>query len=238
MSKLMRLPDWIGIGCVKCGTSWLWREMRKHPQLFSPKAKEVHFFDNHRRTIENYMKILGRANSNQKTGEFTPDYFHHYEARFLIKEYSPNAKLIVNFRHPLERAFSNWKHALSAGRFNGTFMESFNFWRVRERSIYSRWLKKWYELFPKEQIHIVWYDDIESQPVTVLKDIWNFLNVNNNFLPEGYNEWFKFEYHNDDEQYNIQKPTETQRKKWLDYYKPHTEELETITGRDLSNWKI
>jgi hypothetical protein len=236
----MRLPDWIGIGCVKCGTSWLWREMKSHPQLYSPKVKEMHFFNNAvKRSMSVYMKQLGRATDEQKTGEFTPDYFHHYEAMHLIKEYSPQSKLIVSFRHPLERAFSNWKHATNAGRFdkNKTFMDSFEFWRVRERSIYSRWLKQWYALFPKEQIHIVWYDDIESQPVKVLKEVWKFLGVDESFVPDSYKDWFKFSYHEHDKKFNAQKPTPEQRKKWLDYYLPHTEELEKITGKDLTLWK-
>ena len=241
MRDFMRLPDWIGIGCVKCGTSWLWREMSKHPELYSPKIKEMHFFNTAlRRPMENYMKRLGKAEPYQKTGEFTPDYFHHYEAMHLIKEYCPQAKMIVCFRHPVERAFSNWKHANNAGRFdpNKTFMDSFDFWRVRERSIYSRWLRRWYSIFPKEQIQIIWYDDIQSEPIKVLKKVWNFLEVDESFVPLSYEEKFQFDYHKQDEILNAQRPTIEERKKWLDYYKPYTEELEKMTKRDLSKWKI
>jgi hypothetical protein len=110
---MLKLPHWIGIGCVKCGTSWTWRELKKHPQLFAPDSKEIHFFNSgSTKSMKWYSQWFKGVKPNQLIGEFTPDYFNHYEAMHRIKEYVPNAKLIVCFRHPVERAFSNWKHAL------------------------------------------------------------------------------------------------------------------------------
>ena len=237
----MRLPDWLGIGCVKCGTSWLWREMKKHPEIYAPKVKEVHFFNSaSRRSVKSYMKRLGKAKPNQKTGEFTPDYFHHYEAMHVIKEYCPNVKLLVCFRNPVDRAFSNYKHARTAGRLSPetTFMDSFTFWRVRERSIYSRWLKRWWAVFPKKNLKIILYDDIVSRPTELLKEVWQFVGVDDKFISKDYTDWFEFAYHKEDEEfYKQQKPTQEQREVWLKYYKPHTDELEKMIQRDLSNWR-
>jgi hypothetical protein len=39
-----RYPDFIGIGAQKAGTTWLYRNLRDHPQIWMPK-KEVHYFD-------------------------------------------------------------------------------------------------------------------------------------------------------------------------------------------------
>jgi hypothetical protein len=38
-------PDFLGIGAQKTGTTWLWANLRKHPQLWLPPRKEVHYFD-------------------------------------------------------------------------------------------------------------------------------------------------------------------------------------------------
>ena len=38
------LPDFIGIGAQKAGTTWLHRNLQAHPQLYMPR-KEVHYFD-------------------------------------------------------------------------------------------------------------------------------------------------------------------------------------------------
>jgi hypothetical protein len=37
-------PDFIGIGAQKAGTTWLYRNLRAHPQIWMPK-KEIHYFD-------------------------------------------------------------------------------------------------------------------------------------------------------------------------------------------------
>jgi hypothetical protein len=37
-------PDFIGIGAQKAGTTWLYRNLRTHPQIHMPH-KEVHYFD-------------------------------------------------------------------------------------------------------------------------------------------------------------------------------------------------
>ena len=39
-----RYPDFVGIGAQKAGTTWLYRNLRDHPQIWMPK-KEVHYFD-------------------------------------------------------------------------------------------------------------------------------------------------------------------------------------------------
>lgn len=39
------LPDFIGIGAQRSGTSWLYRRLGEHPELWLPPIKEIHFFD-------------------------------------------------------------------------------------------------------------------------------------------------------------------------------------------------
>jgi hypothetical protein len=39
------LPDFIGIGAQKAGTTWLHRNLQAHPRIWMPKEKELHYFD-------------------------------------------------------------------------------------------------------------------------------------------------------------------------------------------------
>lgn len=236
----MKKPTWLGIGCVKCGTSWTWQQLKKHPEIFAPAQKEVHFFNfGFKKTLDWYLTKFTRAKLHQKAGEWTPDYFHHYEAMHLIKEYCPDVKLMVIFRHPVDRAFSNWKHALQGGRLKAgtTFDESFNNWRVRERGIYSRWLKRWWNIFPKEQLKIMWYEDIKKRPIKFLQELFQHIGVDDKFVPPDHKEWFDFPYHKN-KNLNELEMTQEQRQEWLSYYLPHTEKLEEMTGKDLSHWKV
>lgn len=45
MSRRGTGPDFICIGAMKAGTSWLYRALAGHPQVSLPPTKEIHFFD-------------------------------------------------------------------------------------------------------------------------------------------------------------------------------------------------
>lgn len=38
-------PDFLGIGVTKAGTTWLWTQLIKHPDVWMTPAKELHYFD-------------------------------------------------------------------------------------------------------------------------------------------------------------------------------------------------
>ena len=38
-------PDFLGIGAQKAGTTWLHRSLQAHPQIWMPREKELHYFD-------------------------------------------------------------------------------------------------------------------------------------------------------------------------------------------------
>lgn len=41
----MAMPDFVGIGAQKAGTTWLYDMLAQHPSVWLPPMKEVHFFD-------------------------------------------------------------------------------------------------------------------------------------------------------------------------------------------------
>ncbi len=40
----LRAPDFVGLGAPRCGTTWIYRMLRHHPEVWIP-WKEIHFFD-------------------------------------------------------------------------------------------------------------------------------------------------------------------------------------------------
>ncbi len=38
-------PDFIGIGAQKAGTTWLYQNLRAHPEIWMPPRKEIHYFN-------------------------------------------------------------------------------------------------------------------------------------------------------------------------------------------------
>ncbi len=41
----IKRPFFIGIGAQKAGTTWLYQKLHRHPQIWVPPEKELHFFD-------------------------------------------------------------------------------------------------------------------------------------------------------------------------------------------------
>jgi len=74
----MPAPTFLCIGAQKCGTTWLARAVKQHPQVSPGKKKELHFF-NHRdaydRGLEWYEAQFRSRPQTRATGEFTPNYW-------------------------------------------------------------------------------------------------------------------------------------------------------------------
>jgi len=50
-------PGFLCIGAARAGTSWLHRNLKKHPQVWLPPLKELHYFDFQRRGAKDYYPI-------------------------------------------------------------------------------------------------------------------------------------------------------------------------------------
>jgi hypothetical protein len=61
MNREASLPDFIGIGAQKAGTTWLGQNLQLHPEIWMPKNKELHYFDDRINDPRNPVsRIYGR----------------------------------------------------------------------------------------------------------------------------------------------------------------------------------
>ena len=95
----MRLPDFLGIGTQKGGTTYLHRLLQQHPQVFLAHPKELHYFSLHQdRGLDWYSNHFAEASAEKRCGEVTPYYLFHPLAAERIHAAIPNVKLIVLLR--------------------------------------------------------------------------------------------------------------------------------------------
>src|SRR5258708_38882085 len=101
------LPNFLGIGAVKAGTTWLYRALYQHPQLYLPITKPVRYFDRHiDKPIETYKAIF-KPGADRVRGEFSASYsVLPIETIDYIHELMPRVKLIFLMREPKARAWS------------------------------------------------------------------------------------------------------------------------------------
>ena len=103
--------DFLIIGGVRCGTTWLHSQLSKNPDFYLPTISgdhdetEVRFFENRIKLGLNWFQGLYNNQDNKILGDKSPRYYHQPNHRLkLIKSYNPNIKLIFLIRKPVERA--------------------------------------------------------------------------------------------------------------------------------------
>jgi hypothetical protein len=190
----LRLPDFLGIGAQKAGTTWLHSNFRAHPQIYIPSKKELHYFDNHYyHSLKSYSDYF-REGKNKIMGEITPDYGILSEDRVkVIRKIMPEIKLILLLRNPIDRA---WSHAimdfmvLQKRPYESIKPEEFlqHFCSIYSMSYgdYNKTLSVWLNLFPKESLYIGYFREINNDPQKLLTGIFKHLNVSTDL------EWDKF----------------------------------------------
>lgn len=113
------LPDFVLLGAMRAGTTSLFRDLQKHPQMVPPMKKEIHYFDYHHADglawyrahfpTSSERDVVQVRRGRSLTGEGTPNYLAHpYAPRWAADEL-PETRFIVLLRDPVERAFSHWK---------------------------------------------------------------------------------------------------------------------------------
>lgn len=181
----MTLPDFIGIGVQKAGTTWLHALLKEHPRICMPKyRKEVHFFDKYYHRGRHWYESLFSHCGNKVKGEITPAYIYEEGCPRRIYELMPEVKLVVLLRDPVLRAYSHYKYSIEEEGFSGSFRE---FLTIRddaiERGFYFKQLRRYLNYYPLDQVKIVIFEDMIAHPLQQLSRVFEFLGVQTDFLP-------------------------------------------------------
>lgn len=215
MSKKKNVKiDFIGIGAARCGTTWISKCLAEHPQICFSKPKETGFFNRrviifkkpnifinpekcyseyYKKGIEGYAKYFSHCKEGQIKGEWTVEYLHEPSVAKNIKKEFPDVKILVSLRNPIDRAYGHFyfaKYSQGFERCCQSFEEAFekhpNFYKYF--SLYFSQLKEYFELFPRENILVLIYEDIKKDPLKFIQNIYRFLGVDYSFVPPSLNE--------------------------------------------------
>jgi hypothetical protein len=193
------LVDFIGIGAAKSGTTWLADCLRLHPDIFIPKEKELDYFNakrpyynqlpniNHTQPVSWYHASFKEKNKTQIAGEFSPAYLNTLGTAQAIYDYNPHVKIIAILRSPLEQLQSLYLFFRQKGFIKPMSFEEAIFTNdeMLEGCFYYKQLKPYFDLFPREQIKIVLYDELKADRKAFFLEILSFLGVSP-FLPENF----------------------------------------------------
>lgn len=176
----------------------------KEPNFFAAEGETSDPHDPNVTSIEAYRRLFKGVSDETAIGEVSPWYLYSQNAPERIKHYLPDAKLIAILRNPIERAYSQFLHFVREGREHHTdFVRALREEEIRvrdnlaagrdadrgahgayvSRGFYYAQLKRYLELFDRDQIKIILSEDLSSDPSGVLQDVFRFLEVDKTILP-------------------------------------------------------
>ncbi len=186
-------PDFICLGVHKSGTSWLYNCLYEHPEVFiQDKIDYFYREDRFKKGVTWYNEFF--ISKDQKiSGDLSPVYLFNQtntqqkSTAQRIYDYKPDIKLIVILRNPIERAYSHYLQDIKTGHlraetlFNKALEKNPN---ILDWGMYRKHLQPFMQLFNKEQLLVLLFEDITQKPNQLLREVYEFLGVNSDFIPK------------------------------------------------------
>lgn len=186
----MTLPNLIGCGAGKSGTTSLYYYLSEHPDIFMALAKEVHFFSqNFDRGVAWYERQFIGAGDTAVVGEFSTSYMVDDKAPERMAEIVPDARLLFIFRDPAERAYSNYWSSMNVGTqeadrdFSEVIRAQSGYDRYIVPGFYFQHLSRFLNYYPRNRIHIMFSHELRRNPEKVMSNCYDFLGVDPTFTP-------------------------------------------------------
>ena len=172
-------PNFIIPGAGKSGTNSLRSYLNEHPQIYFCRAKEPNFFAHAYDLGEAwYEGLFSGARDAAATGEASTHYFWYPDAPSRMHAYNPDMRLVFSLRDPVRRAYSDYTAKLSRAGEVMSFRDVVDSdTTLLAHSRYHTNLKRFLDVFPREQIHVIVFDDFIADRYAVLAGICAFLGV-------------------------------------------------------------
>ncbi len=258
------LPNFLVIGAPRAGTSWIAKNLSAHPEVFIPRRQALHYFDRYYDgSLPRYARRFKGWRGEKAVGEATPAYLGSVPVPGRIRAHLPHIRLIASLRNPVERLHSR---CLSMGAAHRDEARLGCEERLRQKPLlleegfYDEQLTRYLELFPRENLLVLLYDDLKREPAQFLERIYRFIGVNPSFrspflnetvcatadrrLRSGRNVLRNLARRLGGASGRPRKlpgpgsPLSAVTRAWLaeELYRSHNRRLEALIGRDLSEW--
>ncbi len=214
--KKDKLPNFLVVGAAKSGTTSLYYYLEEHPEIFMSKLKEPKFITSQFlsfpfggdgddiiekgmiKNFNDYKNLFNDVCKEKVIGEASADLLYYSENSIpIIKEKLGDTKIIVILRNPIDRAFSHYSHFIRDGREKLTFenalmkederiRENWIFgWHYKEVGLYYKQVKNYMDNFKEVKVYL--YEDLRGSSGDLIKDIYQFLEVDTSFVPSDMN---------------------------------------------------
>lgn len=201
-------PNFFIVGAPKAGTTSLYYYLEEHPDIYMSPIKETNFFsydeikqqqlfynEEFITTEQQYLDLFRDATTEKAIGEASVSYLFYHGVPEKIHAYNPLAKIIIALRNPIDRGFSHYlmdkRLGLVKASFNDVVYKKglhkaalLYFQQYVSLGLYYEQVKRYIEVFGREQVKILYFDDIVNNLPAIIKELYAFLEVNDNYVPD------------------------------------------------------
>jgi hypothetical protein len=194
-------PNFFIVGAAKAGTTSLYAGLRQHPEVFMCYPKEPHHFtqvnpphqlrwhfegytDRHR-----YLRLFEGSRGFRAIGEASTSYLWHPQGARRIRRQVPDARIIISLRDPVERAYSHYLMHVREGIQSLSLYDALaedlkrteEAWAISHfyvgKGRYAKQVRRYLEVFGRDRVKIVLFDDLKRDPVAKLLEVVQFLGL-------------------------------------------------------------
>ncbi len=145
---------------------------------------------------EDYLKLFRNAKDEVAVGEASVCYLWSATAAANIRAKAPEARIIMILRDPTERAFSQYLNNAADGVVSGSFRQQIEravrntkrefqpLYPFLENGLYYEQVKRYLDLFPREQVRIFLYEEAWQDATRLLAEVFEFLGADAEFKPD------------------------------------------------------
>jgi hypothetical protein len=187
--------DFVGVGAGRSGTTWLAACLAEHPEVCMSRPKELHYFSD-QAFVRGLRGNVGKSSRwltsrfahglpGQLHGEISPHYIMDPAVPAKLAAHNGQIKIIFTYRDPVDRLYSLFFQLARLYPVPPTF-EGFlaSSSAYLDSGYYAQQTAGFLRVFPREQLHFIFYDDIKQTPTKVLHDLFAFLGIDVAFSPQ------------------------------------------------------
>lgn len=182
-------------------------DIKKYLAKDKLEKKHIAFVDN----LEDYFQLFREAKNEKIIGEISTGYLYSKIAAQEIFKVNPDAKILIVLRDPVQRVYSHWKMNIASGResVKTSIVDAINNdYHSKDKGYckshlyielgqYFEQIKRYTELFPKENIQILYFEDLTKATDSFMDKVYTFLDINslkNNYEKENVSVALKYSW--------------------------------------------
>lgn len=183
-------------GAAKCGTTTLHHLLASHPDVYAGPLKEPHFFARHHfqdapldfkrmitLTADAYAMNYRDASEETYRLDSSVYYLYFADVPEQLARYNDQAKIVIILRNPVDRIYSHYKMLYKKGQIKLPFMDFLqqpvdnNGIDLLRVGLYSEGIERFQTVFPREQLLILSFRQLQTDETSLHSRITDFLQV-------------------------------------------------------------